>query len=156
MVRIEEVAKPSTRPNELLVKVYATTVNCTDCGFRSAVYVISRLFSGFLRPKFRILGSEFAGIVEEAGTDVTLFKTGDRVFGYNDTRFGAHSEFMVVAETDASATIPEGVTFEQAAPITEGAHYALYSKIRRYLILHRVYPGTGKLLGYKTDSGFLL
>lgn len=125
VVGIEEVDKPSPGPNELLVKVYATTVNRTDCGFRSAMYVISRLFSGLFRPKFRILGSEFAGIVVEAGIDVTLFKTGDRVFGYNDTKFGAHAEYMVLAETDAIATIPEGMTFEQAAPITEGAHYAL-------------------------------
>jgi NADPH:quinone reductase-like Zn-dependent oxidoreductase len=125
VVRIEEVDKPSPGPDELLVKVYATTVNRTDCGFRSAVYVISRLFSGLLKPKFRILGSEFAGTVEEAGTSVTLFKTGDRVFGYNDTKFGAHAEYMVVAETDALTTMPEGLTFEQAAPITEGAHYAL-------------------------------
>jgi NADPH:quinone reductase-like Zn-dependent oxidoreductase len=47
------------------------------------------------------------------------------VFGYNDTKFGAHAEFMTVAETDAITTMPDDVTFEQAAPVTEGAHYAL-------------------------------
>jgi len=125
VVRIEEVDKPSPRSGEVLVKVFATTVNRTDCGFRSAEYFISRFFSGLFKPKFEILGNEFAGIVEAVGKDVRLFNVGDRVFGYNDTKFGAHAEYMTIAEKDAITTIPPDVTFEQAAPLTEGAHYAL-------------------------------
>ena len=125
VVKIEEVDRPSPKSNEVLVKVLATTVNRTDCGFRSAEYFISRFFSRLLRPKFEILGNEFAGIIEAVGKDVRLFNVGDKVFGYNDTKFGAHAEFMTIAETDAITTIPSDVTFEQAAPITEGAHYAL-------------------------------
>ena len=125
VVKLEEVDRPSPSSNEVLVKVYATTVNRTDCGFRSAEYFISRFFSGLFRPKFEILGNEFAGIIEAVGKDVRLFNVGDKVFGYNDTKFGAHAEFMTIAETDAITTIPNDVTFEQAAPITEGAHYAL-------------------------------
>jgi len=125
VVRIEEVDKPSPRSGEVLVKVFATTVNRTDCGFRSAEYFISRFFSGLFKPKFEILGNEFAGIVEAVGKDVALFNVGDSVFGYNDTKFGAHAEYMTIAEKDAITTIPPDVTFEQAAPLTEGAHYAL-------------------------------
>ena len=125
VVRIEETERPVPKSDEVLVKVYATTVNRTDCGFRSAEYFISRFFSGLFRPKFGILGNEFAGIIDETGKDVRLFNVGDKVFGYNDTRFGAHAEFMAIAETDAIAAIPGDITFEQAAPITEGAHYAL-------------------------------
>jgi len=125
VVRIEEVDKPSPRSVEVLVKVFATTVNRTDCGFRSAEYFISRFFSGLFKPKFEILGNEFAGIVEAVGKDVALFNVGDSVFGYNDTKFGAHAEYMTIAEKDAITTIPPDVTFEQAAPLTEGAHYAL-------------------------------
>jgi NADPH:quinone reductase-like Zn-dependent oxidoreductase len=125
VVKIEEVDRPSPRSNEVLVKVFATTVNRTDCGFRSAEYFISRFFSGLFRPKFEILGNEFAGIIEAVGKDVKLLNVGDKVFGYNDTKFGAHAEFMTIAETDAITSIPNDVTFEQAAPITEGAHYAL-------------------------------
>ncbi|MRS02267.1 NAD(P)-dependent alcohol dehydrogenase [bacterium] len=125
VVQIEEADTPSPGANEVLVKVYATTVNRTDCGFRSAKYFISRFFSGLFRPKFKILGNEFAGIIEAVGRNVRQLKLGDRVFGYNDIAFGAHAEFMTIAETDAITTIPDGVTFEQAAPITEGAHYAL-------------------------------
>ena len=125
VVKLVEVEKPSPRYDEVLVKVYATTVNRTDCGFRSAQYFFSRFFSGLFKPKFGILGNEFAGVIDAVGKDVSLFNVGDKVFGYNDTKFGAHAEFMTIAETDAITTIPNDVTFEQAAPITEGAHYAL-------------------------------
>jgi len=125
VVKLEEVEKPTPRSNEVLVKVYAATVNRTDCGFRSAEYFVSRFFSGLFKPKYRILGNEFAGIIEAIGKDVKLLNAGDKVFGYNDAKFGAHAEYLTIAETDAITTIPDGVTFEQAAPITEGAHYAL-------------------------------
>ena len=125
VVKLEEVDKPTPKSNEVLVKVCATTVNRTDCGFRSAEYFISRFFSGLFKPKFGILGNEFAGIIEAVGNDVTLFNIGDKVFGYNDSKFGAHAEYMTIAETDAITTIPNELTFEEAAPITEGAHYAL-------------------------------
>jgi len=125
VVKITEADKPSPKSGEVLVKIYATTVNRTDCGFRSAQYFVSRFFSGLFKPKFGILGNEFAGVIEAVGKDVTLFNVGDRVFGYNDTKFGAHAEYMTIAQTDAITTIPDDVTFEQAAPITEGAHYAL-------------------------------
>ena len=125
VVRIMEIDKPVPTDKEVLIKVYATTVNRTDCGFRSAEYFISRFFSGLFQPKFKTLGNEFAGIIEAIGKDVTLFKTGDKVFGYNDTRFGAHAEYMTMAENEAITTMPADITFEEAAPITEGGHYAL-------------------------------
>lgn len=125
VVQLVDIDIPAPQADEVLVKVHATTVNRTDCGFRSAEYFISRFFSGLLKPKNKILGNEFAGIVEEAGKDVTLFKIGDRVFGYNDSKFGAHAAYMTIAETDAITTMPDDLTFEEVAPITEGAHYAL-------------------------------
>ncbi len=125
VVKIVEIDSPSPQGNELLVKVHATTVNRTDCGFRSAEYFISRFYSGVFKPKFEILGNEFAGIVEKVGKEVTLFNIGDKVFGYNDSKFGAHAEYMTIAETDAITKMPNELTFEEAAPITEGAHYAL-------------------------------
>lgn len=122
---LEEVSKPVPKQNEILIKVYVSTVNRTDSGFRSAEYVVSRFWSGLLRPKHQILGSEFAGIVEETGPEVTKFKKGDKVFGFNDKSFGGHAEYMAIAETAAVTTMPEGANFEQAAALTEGSHYAL-------------------------------
>ncbi len=125
VVKLMEVDKPVPADDEILIKVYATTVNRTDCGFRSAEYFVSRFFSGLFKPKFKTLGNEFAGVIEALGKNVISFKTGDRVFGYNDSKFGAHAEYMTIAENGAVAIMPVNLTFEEATPITEGGHYAL-------------------------------
>jgi NADPH:quinone reductase-like Zn-dependent oxidoreductase len=135
VVKLMEVPKPTPKNNEVLIKVYASTVNRTDSGFRSAEYFVSRFWSGLLRPKYKTLGCEFSGIIEEVGKEVTGFKIGDKVFGYNDETFGGHAEYLTIAEDKAIATIPDNLTFTEAAPISEGAHYALCniraSKIKR-------------------------
>ncbi len=132
---LTEVEKPIPTDNEVLIKVYATTVNRTDSGFRSAEYFVSHFWSGLLRPKHTILGCEFAGIIEATGKNVTRFKTGDKVFGYNDQTFGGHAEYVAKSEDSTIAIIPNDLSFNDAAPITEGAHYALgnirASKIQR-------------------------
>jgi NADPH:quinone reductase-like Zn-dependent oxidoreductase len=125
VVRIVEVDKPTAKPNELLVRVHASTVNRTDCGFRAARPFIVRFFTGLIRPRVTILGTEFAGEVEAVGTGVTSFEVGDRVFGYIEGRPGAHAEYLTVPEDGWVATMPAGSTFEEAAPGTEGSHYAL-------------------------------
>jgi NADPH:quinone reductase-like Zn-dependent oxidoreductase len=125
VVAIKEIDKPIAKNNEVLVKVYATTVNRTDCGFRSAEYFISRFWSGLFVPKYKTLGNEFAGVIEAIGNEVKLFKVGDKVFGYNDETFGAHAEYLTINENSAIATIPKNISLKEAAPIVEGAHYAL-------------------------------
>lgn len=125
VAKLLEVTKPIPKENEVLVKVYSSTVCRTDSGLRSAEYFISRFFTGLFRPKYQILGCEFAGIIEEIGQNVTNFKIGDKIFGYNDKTFGGHGEYLTIAETDAIATIPDGFGFDEAAAFTEGAHYAL-------------------------------
>ncbi len=122
---LREVEKPEPKENEVLLKVYASTVNRTDAGFRSAEYFVSRFWSGLLRPKCQILGCEFSGVIEATGKAVTNFKTGDKIFGYNDKTFGGHGEYLTIGENDAIAIIPDNLTLEEAAPLTEGAHYAL-------------------------------
>ena len=122
---IREVAKPVIRPDEILIRVRATTVNRTDCGFRSAQYFISRFFSGLFRPKNGILGCEFAGEVVEIGAAVAGFRVGDRVFGYDDNAFGGHAEFKAMTAKGAIALIPDGMDYMVAAALTEGSHYAL-------------------------------
>ena len=127
VVRVKEIPIPQPKKNELLIRVFASTVNRTDCGFRSAEYFISRFFSGLFKPKFSVLGCEFAGVVEETGTEVTKFKKGDRVFGFNDETFGGHAEYLVIDENKALTTIPDSLSYQDAAPITEGSHYSLES-----------------------------
>jgi NADPH:quinone reductase-like Zn-dependent oxidoreductase len=130
VVRIVDVDKPTPREREVLVKVHATTVNRTDCGFRAGRPFIVRFFSGLLRPKAKVLGCEFAGEVEAVGSGVTSFRVGDRVLGYNEGQFGAHAEYLTLREDASVATMPSNMTFEDAAPGTEGSHYAL-SLIRK-------------------------
>lgn len=125
VVKLRSVTQPVPADNDLLVKVYASTVNRTDAGFRSAEYFISRFWSGLFRPKHKILGSEFAGVVEAIGVNVKHFKVGDKVFGFNDVSFGGHAEYLTVAETDAVLQMPPNISFDEAAALTEGAHYAL-------------------------------
>lgn len=125
VAKLMEVLKPIPNDNEVLVKVYASTVNRTDSGFRSAEYFISRFWSGLLRPKYQILGCEFAGVIEEIGKDVKEFTNGDKVFGFNDKSFGGHGEYLTIVETNALTTMPEHISFDKAAALTEGAHYAL-------------------------------
>jgi NADPH:quinone reductase-like Zn-dependent oxidoreductase len=122
---MSEVAKPIVKDNEVLVRIHATTVNRTDCGFRAAKPFIVRFFSGLTRPRVTVLGNEFAGEVEEIGNDVTSLKVGDRVFGYNDSEFGAHAEYMAISEDGSLAAMPANLTYFEAAPSTEGSHYAL-------------------------------
>ena len=125
VVSIQEFNKPVPAENEVLIRVHASTVNRTDCGFRSAEYFISRFWSGLLKPKLKTLGCEFAGQIEAIGKKVSLFAVGDKVFGYNDQKFGGHADYLTMEESDAIAIIPDGLAYAEAAPITEGAHYAL-------------------------------
>lgn len=125
VAKLQEVDKPKPKDNEVLIKVCASTVNRTDSGFRSAEYFISRFWSGLLKPKYTILGCEFAGIIEETGKSVHSLKPGDRVFGFSEKAFGGHAEYLTIAEAAAITLMPTKSTFQEAAAITEGAHYAL-------------------------------
>ncbi len=120
-----DVPRPAPEAGGLLVRVHATTVNRTDCGFRAGHPWFIRGFSGITKPRRSVLGSEFAGVVEAVGRDVSRFAVGDRVFGYDDTRFGAHAEYLVIGQDAAVATMPDDRGFEVMAPATEGSHYAL-------------------------------
>lgn len=111
----------------MLVKVHVATVNRTDCGFRGAEPFFIRLFSGLTKPRSSILGTEFAGVIEQVGPGVTSFEVGDRVFGFSGQRLGAHAEYLSMPEGGPIATIPANLSFEEAAASTEASHYALTS-----------------------------
>jgi NADPH:quinone reductase-like Zn-dependent oxidoreductase len=125
VVRILEVEKPTPQDHEALVRVHATTVNRTDCGFRSGKPFIVRFFGGLTRPRRMVLGTEFTGVIEAVGGGVTSFQVGDNVFGYSEFRFGAHAEYLCARDDGSLARMPANLTHEEAAPSTEGSHYAL-------------------------------
>jgi NADPH:quinone reductase-like Zn-dependent oxidoreductase len=125
VVRIADVERPMPKDHEVLIRVRATTVNRTDCAFRSAKPFVNRFFSGLLKPKATVLGCEFAGEVEAIGGGVTSSEVGEKVFGFSEGRFGAHAEYLTMPEDGSLATMPANVPFEEAAASTEGSHYAL-------------------------------
>ena len=135
LLHLEDIERPAPRDNEVLVQIYATTVNRSDCGFRKAEPFIVRFFSGLLRPKKRILGSELAGEVEAVGTAVTQFEVGDHVFRVNEGDLGAHAEFVCLSEDAPLAKKPTNMTFEEAAAVCDGAIMAL-TYLRRADLKH--------------------
>lgn len=125
VLKLQEIEKPTPKSNEVLVKIYATTVNRTDTGLRSAEYFISRLFTGLFKPRFHTLGSEFAGIIEQIGENVKSFKVGDEIFGLSTSNFGTHAEYLTIPESASIALKPKNFTFYEAACIGEGPYLAL-------------------------------
>ncbi len=139
VLRVEEVEQPTPGDDEILVRVHATTVTRTDCHMRTARPLLWRFMLGFRRPRRRILGLEFAGVVEEVGAAVTRFAVGDRVFGL---RNGSHAEYVCVREAGLVAHMPAGMTFEDAAAVCDGMSQGL-----KGLRAGHVGPGT-RLLVY--------
>jgi NADPH:quinone reductase-like Zn-dependent oxidoreductase len=81
------------------------------------------LVTGLFKPKKQIPGTEFAGEIEAVGKNVMSLKVGDQVFGFDDSGSGAHAQYLTISE-DKAIAIPKRTTYEQAAPSSEGAHYA--------------------------------
>lgn len=128
LLKIEEVERPVPKEDELLIKIHASTVNRSDAHNRAGRPYVSRFFHGLRRPNRRIPGSEFAGEVADVGGAVTEFKVGDRVFGvypFFDVRAGVHAEFVCIPERAPVVNMPEGMRFDEAAAVPDGAILAL-------------------------------
>ena len=124
--RLEDVERPIPKEDEVLVKIHATTVTRTDCGVRDGKPFLIRFFFGLRRPRQRILGTELAGEVEAVGAAVSQFAVGDCVFGSTSAFMsGTHAEFICMRESAPLAHMPIGMTFEEAAAVSDGAILAL-------------------------------
>ena len=128
-IEIVEMPAPDPKPREVLVRVYYTSVNRTDCGVLTGLPRVFRLFIGWSKPKRPILGTDFAGEVVAVGKSVKRFQPGDRVWGINDEGLSSQAEYVVLSEKAAIATLPEGIDYPTAAASAEGPHYA-YHMIR--------------------------
>jgi NADPH:quinone reductase-like Zn-dependent oxidoreductase len=122
VLRIEDVPQPAPKEDEVLVRVHATTASRSDSGRRSAEYFIGRFFMGVLRPRQGTIGLELAGEVESAGAAATELAVGDRVFGIGS---GTNAEYVCVREGGLIARMPDGLPFEQAAAVADGALSAM-------------------------------
>lgn len=125
ILSIKEVEQPIPKEKEVLVKVYATTVNRTDCSLLTGKPFLIRFISGLRKPNLEIPGTDFAGLVAQLGSNVKGFKVGDRVWGFDDEGLQSNAEYLTIAENKGIAKIPESFSFVEAVSCGEGAHYAI-------------------------------
>ncbi len=125
VISVREVEVPTPGDKEVLIRVHAATVNRTDCAILSGKPFIMKLATGLFKPKLSITGTDFAGEIVTIGSNVRAFKTGDKVFGFDDMGLRSHARYMTLAEHQTLMKMPDGFTFAEAAASIEGAHYAL-------------------------------
>lgn len=125
VVTIETIARPAPKPNEVLVKVHASTVSIADYRVRTkdlpeGLGFFGPLALGAFRPRHRVLGMELAGVIHEVGAEVTRFKVGDKVLGIRGAKFGCHAEYAILAEDGTIALAPKNLSLEDAVSVIFG------------------------------------
>jgi NADPH:quinone reductase-like Zn-dependent oxidoreductase len=142
VLQLKEVEKPTPKDKEILIRIHATTVGFGDIIARNftyrkfampaPLYPIMKIVFGLRKPKKTILGSEFSGTVEAVGTDVTLFKKGDEVFGYVGQQMGCYAEYKCMPEDGSVALKPANMTYAEAATVPYGGiiAFALLKKMK--------------------------
>ena len=131
VLKIVDIDKPQPKDDEILIKIYASTVTVADCRVRGfnvppSFYIPAMLVLGIGKPKKPILGGELSGVIEETGKNVTKFKTGDAVFAFPGKNFGAYAEYICLNVNKCIALKPESLSFEESAALSFGGITAMY------------------------------
>jgi len=131
VLSIKEIEIPTPKENEVLIKVYATTVNRSDCHILTGKPFFMRFFTGLLKPKLSVIGTDFAGQIKAVGIAVRSFKVGDKVMGFGGVfGCGSHAQYFTIPETGGIIPLPGNLNYEEAAACLEGAYYAASVIIR--------------------------
>ena len=139
-LEIMEIEKPYPKDDEVLVKVYAVSINDWDFGLLQGDF-INRLLNGLWKPKRKILGSDIAGRIEAVGKNVSQFKKGDEVYGDLSGSWGGFAEYVCAPEK-ALALKPAGMSFNEAAAIPQAAMLAVQGLIDK----GKIQPGQKLLI----------
>ncbi|WIV21498.1 NAD(P)-dependent alcohol dehydrogenase [Paenibacillus polygoni] len=122
---LQETEKPTPGDKEILIRIQAAKVGPSDCAFRKGNPFMIKLLYGLSRPKFKVGGTELAGVIEKVGKEVKHFRPGDRVLGMSVKNFGAYAEYKCLSEDCPLAVIPDNVTFDEAVAVCDGGATAL-------------------------------
>jgi NADPH:quinone reductase-like Zn-dependent oxidoreductase len=130
VLRLDEVAKPTPKDDEVLIEIHATTVTAGDWRARSLELpagfgLLGRLVFGVSKPRQPVLGTELAGRVVAIGKHVTKFAVGDQVFAFPGGKMGCHAEYRCMPQDGPIAHKPPNLTYEQAASLSFGGTTAL-------------------------------
>ena len=127
VLQVKEVEKPIPKNNEVLIKIFATTVTSGDSRLRRADPFLVRLYFGLWKPKKPILGVDLSGVIESVGKDVKLFKEGDEVFGSTFNHgLGAHAEYKCLPENAVIEQKPKNLSFEESVAVFFGGHTSFH------------------------------
>ncbi len=135
VLQFKELEKPIPKNNEVLVRIYATSVTAAHCAMRKGKPLFGRLFIGLTKPKISIPGTDFAGEIEATGNDIERFKVGDQAFGATDVGGGCYAEYICISEQDVLVNKPVNIGYDEASAVIDGATTALaflrdYGKIK--------------------------
>jgi NADPH:quinone reductase-like Zn-dependent oxidoreductase len=120
VIEVRDVPKPEVSPKDVLVLIYASSVSTAHGMMRSGTPKFARLFLGISRPSQPLIGTGFAGVVEQVGSEVSKFSVGDEVMGTTDIKGGANAEYVSISEDDLILPKPKNVSFEAAAVMDDG------------------------------------